>query len=149
MRKNKLIKEKGREKMKDKIFGVLQRVGRSFMLPIELLPVAGLFLGIGGSCTNLTTLEPYGLMSIMGPGTIINAILVVMSSAGQIVFDNLPILFAMGVAIGMAKREKEVAALSAAVAFFVMHVSISAMITINGGVESMLAGATEIGRAHV
>ena len=51
------------------------------------------------------------------------------------------ILFAMGVAIGMAKKEKEVAALSAAIAFFIMHASISALITINGGTEAMLAGA--------
>ena len=128
--------------MKDKIFGVLQRIGRSFMLPIALLPVAGLFLGIGGSFTNTTTLEAYGLMKLMGPGTILNAILTVMNAAGDIVFANLPILFAMGVAIGMAKKEKEVAALSAAVAFFVMHASISAMININGGTEAMLAGAT-------
>lgn len=128
--------------MKDKIFAVLQRVGRSFMLPIALLPVAGLFLGIGGSFTNTTTLEAYGLMGLMGPGTALNAILSVMNEAGSIVFDNLPILFAMGVAIGMAKKEKEVAALSAAVAFFIMHASINAMININGGVEAMLDGAT-------
>lgn len=127
--------------MKDKIFGVLQRVGRSFMLPIAILPVAGLLLGIGSSFTNATVLETYGLMGIMGPGTILNAILQVMSQAGNIVFANLPILFAIGVAIGMAKKEKEVAALAATIAFFVMHASISAMITINGETESMLSGA--------
>ena len=128
--------------MKDKIFGVLQRVGRSFMLPIAILPVAGLLLGVGGSFTNETTLQTYGLMGIMGPGTVLNAILQVMSSAGDIVFGNLPIIFAMGVAIGMAKKEKEVAALSAAIAFFIMHASIGAMIVNHGGAESMLEGAT-------
>ena len=128
--------------MKDKIFGVLQRVGRSFMLPIAILPVAGLLLGVGGSFTNETMLNTYGLMGIMGPGTILNAILQVMSAAGDIVFANLPIIFAMGVAIGMAKKEKEVAALSAAIAFFIMHASIGAMITNNGGPETMLSGAT-------
>ena len=128
--------------MKDKIFGVLQRVGRSFMLPIAILPVAGLLLGIGSSFTNETVLRTYGLIDVMGPGTFINAILTVMSQAGDIVFANLPIIFAMGVAIGMAKKEKEVAALSAAIAFFIMHASISAMISCNGGVESMLSGAT-------
>ena len=106
--------------MKDKVFGVLQRVGRSFMLPIAILPVAGLFLGIGGSFTNTTMLEAYGLMGIMGPGTFIYAILQVLNAAGSVVFDNLPLIFAMGVAIGMAKQEKEVAALSAAIAFFVI-----------------------------
>lgn len=126
--------------MKDKVFGVLQRVGRSFMLPIALLPVAGLFLGIGGAFTNATMLEAYGLTKIMGPGTIINSILLVMNDAGNIVFANLPLLFAMGVAIGMAKKEKEVAALSAVVAFFIMHASIGAMITINNAAETMPAG---------
>ena len=133
---------KRRTLMKDKIFGVLQRVGRSFMLPIAILPVAGLLLGFGGSFTNETMLETYGLLNVMGPGTIPYAIFQVMSEAGNIVFANLPIIFAMGVAIGMAKKEKEVAALSAAIAFFIMHASISAMITINGGTENMLEGAT-------
>ncbi len=128
--------------MKDKIFGVLQRVGRSFMLPIAILPVAGLLLGIGGSFTNETMLKTYRLTKIMGQGTVLNAILQVMSKAGDIVFANLPIIFAMGVAIGMAKREKEVAALAAAIAFFIMHASIGAMITINGGTETLLEGAT-------
>lgn len=128
--------------MKDKIFGVLQRVGRSFMLPIAILPVAGLLLGVGGSFTNETMLNAYGLMGIMGPGTVINAVLQVMNAAGNIVFENLPIIFAMGVAIGMAKKEKEVAALSAAIAFFIMHASIGAMITNHGGPEAMLEGAT-------
>lgn len=128
--------------MKDKIFGVLQRVGRSFMLPIAILPVAGLLLGIGGSLTNATMLETYRLTGIMGPGTILYAVFEVMSEAGNIVFANLPIIFAMGVAIGMAKREKEVAALAAAIAFFIMHASIGAMIVIHGGEEQMLSGAT-------
>ncbi len=128
--------------MKDKIFGVLQRVGRSFMLPIAILPVAGLLLGLGSSFTNETMLKTYGLWNVMGPGTLFNAIFQVMSDAGNIVFANLPIIFAMGVAIGMAKKEKEVAALSAAIAFFIMHASIGAMITINGGAEKMLEGAT-------
>lgn len=128
--------------MKDKIFGVLQRVGRSFMLPIAILPVAGLLLGIGGSFTNETMLETYGLLNIMGKGTIFNAIFQVMNAAGNVVFANLPIIFAMGVAIGMAKKEKEVAALAASISFFIMHASISAMIIINGGEATMLEGAT-------
>ena len=128
--------------MKDKIFGVLQRVGRSFMLPIAILPVAGLLLGFGGSFTNETMLNTYGLLGIMGPGTVPYAIFEVMKAAGDIVFANLPIIFAMGVAIGMAKKEKDVAALSAAIAFFIMHASISALITINGGADKMLSGAT-------
>lgn len=126
--------------MKDKIFGVLQRVGRSFMLPIAILPVAGLFLGIGGSFTNETMLQTYGLIDLMGPGTFINALLQVLNAAGSVVFNNLHLIFAMGVAIGMAKQEKEVAALSSVIAFFVMHSTIAAMIT-NFGAPN-LDGAT-------
>ena len=128
--------------MKDKIFGVLQRVGRSFMLPIAILPVAGLLLGIGGSFSNETMLATYGLQGVMGEGTVFHAIFLVMKDAGNIVFSNLPIIFAMGVAIGMAKKEKEVAALAAVIAFFIMHASIGAMIEISGGAENMLEGAT-------
>ncbi|WP_297208410.1 PTS transporter subunit IIABC [uncultured Brachyspira sp.] len=128
--------------MKDKIFGVLQRVGRSFMLPIAVLPVAGLFLGIGSSLTNTTMLETYNLMGVLGPGTIAYDILSVLSEAGNIIFGNLPIIFAMSVAIGMARKEKEVAALSGAIAFFVMHASIGKMIQVMGGADKLLAGST-------
>ena len=114
--------------MKDKVFGVLQRIGRSFMLPIAILPVAGLFLGVGGSFTNETMLRTYGLLPLLGPGTFAHAILEVLNAAGSIVFDNLPLLFAIGVAIGMARQEKEVAALAAAISFFVMHATIGAML---------------------
>ena len=133
--------------MKDKIFSVLQRVGRSFMLPIAILPVAGLLLGIGSSFTNATTIETYHLTSILGEGTIMNALLMIMNKVGSAVFDNLPLIFAVGVAIGMAKKEKEVSALSAVIAYFVMNTAINAMLTITGQIldngeiaESVLEG---------
>ena len=133
--------------MKDRIFSVLQRVGRSFMLPIAILPVAGLLLGIGSSFTNATTIETYGLTAILGEGTILHALLVIMNKVGSAVFDNLPLIFAVGVAIGMAKKEKEVSALSAVISYFVMNTAINAMLTINGQIldngeiaESVLDG---------
>ena len=128
--------------MKDKIFGMLQRVGRSFMLPIALLPVAGLLLGIGSSFTNETMLAAYGLNSVIHPGTLIYTILDVMSQTGSAVFNNLALLFAMGVAIGMARKEKEVAALSGAVAYIIMNTAIQAMINAAGGVDAMPANST-------
>ena len=118
--------------MKDKIFGVLQRVGRSFMLPIAILPVAGLLLGIGSSFTNETTIATYGLTAILGKGTILNSLLIIMNQVGSAVFNNLPLIFAVGVAIGMAHKEKEVSALSALIAFFVMNTAINAMLQVNG-----------------
>ncbi len=136
-----------------KIFEVLQRVGRSFMLPIAILPVAGLLLGIGSSFTNETMLSTYGLLGIMGPGTIIHGILSVMSAAGNIVFANLPLLFAIGVSIGMAKREKEVAALASVIAFFIMHTTISALIAVNYGsgdmsTDAMLLACSKLEQSH-
>ena len=122
----------GESQMKDKIFSVLQRVGRSFMLPIAILPVAGLLLGIGSSFTNATTIETYGLTKILGDGTLLHSLLVIMNSVGSAVFNNLPLIFAVGVAIGMAQKEKEVAALSSVIAFFVMNTAINAMLTITG-----------------
>lgn len=128
--------------MRKNIFSILQRVGRSFMLPIALLPVAGLFLGIGSSFTNSTMLTAYNLTGIIGPGTPVYAFLSLLNGAGSVIFNNLPILFALGVAIGMAKNEKAVAALSSMVAFLIMHSTIGQLITITGGTESMLEGST-------
>ena len=118
--------------MKDEIFSVLQRVGRSFMLPVAVLPIAGLLLGVGASFTNPTTIKTYGLEAVFGDGTTLNALLTVMSAAGGAIFGNLPIIFAVGVAIGMAKAEKEVAALAAMIAFFIMHISCNATLKITG-----------------
>lgn len=128
--------------MKDKIFGVLQRVGRSFMLPIALLPIAGLFLGIGSSFTNATTLSAYGLTNVIKEGGVLYTILDIMRKTGSVIFDNLALLFAMGVAIGMAKKEKEVAALSGAIGYLIMNMAISALIFAKGGVEAMAQNST-------
>lgn len=128
--------------MKEKIFSILQRVGRSFMLPIAILPVAGLLLGIGSSFTNPTTIATYHLESILGEGTFLNSFLIIISKAGSVIFDNLPLIFAVGVAIGMAKKEKEVAALAAMISFFVMHATINALLQIQG---QILADGTAAG----
>jgi PTS system D-glucosamine-specific IIC component len=125
-----------KEKATGKAFSVLQRVGRAFMLPIALLPIAGLLLGIGASFTNVTTLEAFNLMGIMGPGTFLYSCFTLLSSVGTVIFDNLPLLFAMGVALGMAENEKATATLSAAIAFFVMHKTINSLLQITGKLES-------------
>lgn len=125
-----------------KTFGVLQRIGRSFMLPLALLPIAGLLLGIGSSFTNETMLAAYGLSGVIHKGAPIYVILDIMSKTGSVVFNNLPLLFAMGVAIGMAKKEKAVAALSSGVAFLIMNTTISTLIAAKGGVSAMPANST-------
>lgn len=128
--------EKNRLPAKDRIFGVLQRIGRSFMLPIAILPAAGLLLGLGSSFTNATAITTYHLEWLLGKNTPLHALLVIMNEVGSVIFDNLPLIFAVGTAIGMAKKEKEVAALSSVIAFFVMNISINAMLRLSGQVLS-------------
>ena len=128
--------------MKKHLFSLLQRIGQSFMLPIALLPIAGIFLGIGSSLTNTNMLAAYHLKGLMGPGTAPYILFSLLNSAGAIIFDNLPILFAVGVAIGMARSEKATAALSSIIAFFVMHSTIGSLITYTGRSHSFLTGAT-------
>lgn len=118
-----------------RLFGVLQRVGRSFMLPIALLPIAGLLLGIGSSLTNTAMISAYHLESILGEGTPLGSVLRVLSDVGSIIFANLPILFAMGVALGMAENEKATATLAAAISFFVMHETIHSLLEITGRIN--------------
>ena len=118
--------------MRKRVFGVLQRIGRSFMLPIAVLPIAGMFLGIGSSLTNEATIASLGMESILGNGTILNQILALLMAVGQTIFDNLPLIFAASVASGMAKKSKEVAVLSSIIAFFVMHSTIHSLLTFNG-----------------
>ncbi|WP_295137646.1 PTS transporter subunit EIIC [uncultured Catenibacterium sp.] len=132
--------------MFDKLFSKLQRVGQSFMIPIAVLPVAGLLMGIGRSFTNETMIQAYHLQFILGKGTPMNALFTVMSNAGNIVFDNLPVLFAVGIAMGMARHEKATAAFSALVAFFIMHASINSLLTINGIIlDGKIADSVRLG----
>lgn len=131
-------------KKESSVFSVLQRIGRSFMFPIALLPVAGLLLGIGSSFTNEQMIASYGLQSVLGDGTFLHSVLLIMSDTGNIIFANLPIIFAMGVALGMAEKEKAVATLSSAIAFFVMHQTINTLLNITGKLNegAMLEGTT-------
>lgn len=102
------------------------------MLPIALLPAAGIMLGIGGSFTNPSMIEAYGLESVLGNGTLINSALQVMSAAGDIVFGNLPVLFAVGVAVGFARKEKGAAALAALIGFLIMNVVMATGLSLLG-----------------
>lgn len=129
------------------VFSVLQRVGRSFMFPIAILPVAGLLLGIGSSFSNQVMVQSYGLQWLLGEGTVLNWILTIMANTGQIIFDNLPVIFAMGVALGMAEREKEVATLSATLAYFVMNETISSLLYLTGGITDEAKAAGTIGQS--
>ena len=118
------------------VFGIFQRIGRSFMLPIAVLPIAGLFLGVGSSLTNPVTIASLHLESVLGQGTFIHNALTLLMTVGEVLFDNLPLIFAASVSLGMAKKAKEVAVLSSIIAFFVMHSTINGLLTLNGIVEN-------------
>lgn len=117
-----------RKIMKGKIYAKAQQVGKTFMLPISLLPIAGLFLGLGASFTGPTFIKLYHLESILSPGMPLNRFLSILNDCGSVVFDNLGLLFAVSIALGMAKSEKGVAALSAVVGYFLMYASLTSSI---------------------
>lgn len=121
-----------RDKKESKVFAVIQKVGRSFFLPMSVLPVAGLLLGVGASFTNANTIATYHLEGLMGAGTVLNGLLTIMSQVGNTIFGNLPIIFAMAVALGMARNEKAVAVLAAGMSFFAMNTTINAMLKLSG-----------------
>lgn len=102
-----------------KSFGVLQRIGKSLMLPVALLPAAGLLMGIGTLLQNQDIISNISMLS----GETFQLIANIMSSSGNIIFSNLPLIFAVGVAIGMSNGDG-VAALASIVAFLIMNMTI-------------------------
>ena len=124
--------------MKQKIFGLLQKVGKCFMLPIALLPIAGLFLGLGSCLTNETTISFLHLNTFLYKGTFFYDLLLVLNNVGQVIFHNLPLLFAASIAMGMANKHKGVSILSAIIAYFTMHATIHTLIVAHGTMDSQL-----------
>ena len=118
--------------MKNRILSTMQRIGKSFMLPIAILPIAGLLQGIAMALTNQSMIEAYQLESVLGEGTLIYSFMLILKNVASAIFDDLPLIFAAGVSLGMAKKEKGVAVLSAVIAFFVMHTTINSMLMIDG-----------------
>lgn len=114
------------------IFTTLQKVGKAFMLPIALLPIAGILLGVGGALTNKTMIQAYGIERILGEGTLVSSILSLMKYTGEVIFANLPLMFAVAIPIGLAKAEKGTAALAGVVGFLVMHQTINGVLSIQG-----------------
>ena len=105
-----------------KIFGVLQKVGKALMLPVALLPAAGILLGVSNALANPALVEKMPFLSTGAFPLIIN----IMERSGGIIFDNLPLLFAVGVAVGLTEGEG-VAGLAAIVGFLIMNTSMGIM----------------------
>ena len=128
-------------------FAVAQQVGKSLFLPIAVLPPAGILYGIGCSFTNATTIATYGLEGVLHPGTVLYSIMLLLNNAGSAVFGNLALIFALAVALGMAKKEKGVAVMSAGIFYIIMLVTINTMLTLDGSIvdgvisESVKEGA--------
>lgn len=123
------------------VFATLQKIGKALFLPIAILPFAGLLLGIGSSFTNEMMLKTYNLTNILHPGTILYSIMLYFKNAGSIIFDNLPLIFALAIGLGMAEKEKGIATLSAGIFYIVMLVTINSCLVdsgliVNGVVDS-------------
>lgn len=120
------------------MFKQLQKIGKAFMLPIAILPAAGLLLGIGGAFSNPNTISTYPILD----NDFLQAIFQIMSAAGSVIFGNLALLLCIGLCIGLAKKDKGTAALAGVVGYLVMTATISAMITVfkPSGIESIDTG---------
>ena len=123
-----------KEKKSSVVFATAQQIGKSLFLPIAVLPFAGILLGIGSSFTNETTIATYGLSGVLHPGTLLYSIMLMLNYAGNAIFSNLALIFALAVALGMAKKEKGVAVLSEGIFYLIMLTTINVLLTLNGSI---------------
>lgn len=131
-----------KQKKSGQIFAAAQQIGKSLFLPIAILPFAGILYGIGCSFTNATTIATYGLSGVLHQGTVPYAVLLLLNDAGACIFGNLPIIFALAVALGMAKKEKGVAVLSAGVFYLIMISVISTLLKLDGSIVNGVVADT-------
>ncbi|WP_445436096.1 PTS transporter subunit EIIC [Candidatus Borreliella tachyglossi] len=120
-----------------KFFEQAQKFGRSFMLPIAILPAAGLFLGIGGALSNPATVSVYSFLDIF----LLQSVFKIISVAGAIIFVNLAPIFAIGVAVGLAKSDKGTAGLAAFIGYLVMNATIGILVDMSGKAEVLSSGS--------
>lgn len=131
-----------KEKRGGQIFASAQQIGKALFLPIAVLPFAGILLGIGSSFTNETTIATYGLSGILHPGSLLYGFMLLLSEAGNAVFGNLALIFALAVAMGMAKKEKGVAVMSAAVFYIIMLTVIHVLLVLDGSIVDSVVSDT-------
>lgn len=127
------------------MFKKFSRLGQAFMLPIAILPVAGLLLGLGSALSNDAALAAFPFLATSGLQTLFS----IMSAAGNAVFANLPLIFAIGIAVGLADRDKGTAGLSAAVGYLVFAGTIAALLQMfsaeDASIDTGVLGALVIG----
>ncbi len=129
-----MAKKKKNGSFRAQAFAVAQQIGKSLFLPIAVLPAAGILLGLGSSFTNPTTIETYHLSAVLHPGSILYMFFQLLNGAGNAIFANLPLIFALAVALGMAKREKGVAVLSSAIFYLIMLTTMNVLLQIDGSI---------------
>ena len=117
---------------KNKVVTAFEQFGRSFLLPVSVLPAAGIISGIGSAFTNDNTVAMYPFLD----NTILQNTMKAFTVLGGVAFDNLPIIFAVGVAVGLAKNEKGSAAISGLLGFLVLHKMINFFLGITGQLVS-------------
>ena len=131
------------------MFKMLQKIGKAFMLPIAILPAAGLLLGIGGALSNPTTVATYPVLN----NPVLQGVFTIMSAAGTVVFANLAMLLCVGLCIGLAKRDKGTAALAGVVGFLVMNATITSLLGIfnpdGAAIDTGVVGAIVVGLVAV
>ncbi|MFI3249605.1 MAG: PTS transporter subunit EIIC [Eubacteriales bacterium] len=127
------------------MFKYFQQMGKAFMLPIAILPAAGLLLGIGGAFSAPATIESYPFLD----NAFLQAILSIMSAAGGAVFSNLALLLCVGLCIGFAARDKGTAALAGVAGYIVMTATIENMLAVfnpeGNAIDTGMAGALVLG----
>lgn len=127
------------------MFKKFSQLGRAFMLPIAILPAAGLLLGLGGALSNPSTLQQYPFLNQVWLQTILK----IMSFAGTAVFANLALIFSIGIAVGLAKGDKGTAGLAAGVSFLVYTATISGLLQMfaeeGATIDTGVVGAIVIG----
>jgi len=126
---------------KNKLFSAFETFGRSFLLPVSVLPGAGMLLGIGNALTNTTTLSMYPFLQ----NEVLQFSMQLFIALGNVAFGNLPVIFAVGVSVGLAKQEKGSAALSGLLGFLTLHIMLNlfltqtGMLTVTTGLEAVEA----------
>ena len=127
------------------MFKYLQKIGKAFMLPIAILPAAGLLLGIGGAFSSAATIAAYPFLDV----PFLQAIFKIMNAAGNVAFANLSLLLCIGICVGLANKDKGTAALAGVVGYLVMVASINTILSIfnpNGSsIDTGVVGALVMG----
>ncbi len=110
----------------------MQMIGQAMLVPISIITIGSMFMGLGSAFTNKETLDALHLGTLLSKGSVGYIAFSVMKATGDVVFRNLPLFFSIGVAFGLAKKEKAWAAFSGAVCFMSMHFILNTLLDSQG-----------------